>query len=1299
MPNTSTAEQEKALKPIYDALEMHQYSKACKASYSKLCCDLPLAKALRAHALERNKRTLEALLVLRSILNSLSSSLFNKKKKDSKEQNGLDAKQLYWLELEEIIWCWKASGVKIESDEDLMKNNGIDITSVSEMTIHDSNHSRTTTTTTATSSKASTTSSGKGKKKKGGKKGTSSTASSSSTMNMAKSKPASLVEKNTLDLDLVDVLDLPKRRRKEIILNFLISMEPMRVRNESHDAYESILDETTLATIALTLRSLRLNETLVQLYTIATETLQSDMAASKTTPSGREAQMERERLCLAFIELYLCSLRSVTEYDYYELPSQDKTLSETKQGAPYNLQERIYGTRKVMEAYENAQLASMQLCKYSASKLHLSWCAHAALMHRKTCQEYIEYLQMEISADEMDDSSANKADILKKLSMKMSMLPRLAESLMFRVVGDYVTASTQAEKSAKDNSQRHKTPPNAEDWALYLETLEVQGKFEEGLDVLKCIQGANQANGEDEELNPIRKINDEIDVQRHNGSLIQISERDRQEKMVKFCKHMNKPEAARYIYANKLLHMMPDQWTYWLGLLETMLESHQLESEALEKCEEIQQNIQAKVQSSSTSRVPMRGPLLFKVEMAGFQVRKGDGTGSLPNLSKAIQIYADTFATLASCTFQDLRPYIDLLVQHSCHDGSMSDDVTILLQWAMELRKQNDPTTSTNAVNESDEEKKARRTKLRAYIFSIEMCFEIWYVLLSLNCEVSSAIDEQIAKYIPTADDMITLWENTLNLGSNPKDGGQKESLPGDNLILLSVQLIYHQSRHLGEDNQETIHTVVAAILERALSQSPYNAYLKIAALNCHRQNNSIKRAWEIFQDLEIKHVQLDSCSYFILPHLFGNAMFQEAIETSGKIINMHAASAKEIGDFMTKSFENGMISKGSEMIEWHRKSMRKSYQLMETKLYIMDLASLHQSDHSCSPLGAHHGLCGTNEDIERAQKLVRDSVNYFSPPSLMRLPQFESVCDLNETELSDNRDFTVNQFEILVRNHHSSTFPPYTVTIHSIMTHTVLLIQLTKAPKKGKLVKTEKGGSVEKRYRSLAIILQRADRFVERENEKNESLFEGLIRISQIVCNVIVGKTGEESTYMATLSERESACVVCLEKVLIRLSKVHDYLKSSDRMTSEGICNMLLTEILPFYIVLENAGNLFNIFGWGKRKRHTKAAAGAIAKVAEKFRDIIERVQEILKPNYAMNEEVNVGDVHDLVKLTEERLRDEAMNMSWYLKHSYGREMLVKVADNMISSHRYTQKNLESVLNHISNCLQEYSEKKIDQP
>ena len=163
--------EERALRPIYNAIDSHNYTKAIKLCSSKPSCDWAIVLSLKAHALERCGRTLESLEVLRALLVQREGC------------EGMD-----WSELEERIWVWRVT----TSPEEQEKSSSVSLGSNSNATA---------------SSKP---------KKGAGKKGKSSSQSKqgNSAAKSVVSQHNSLVSS---ELDMIDILDMSVHERREII--------------------------------------------------------------------------------------------------------------------------------------------------------------------------------------------------------------------------------------------------------------------------------------------------------------------------------------------------------------------------------------------------------------------------------------------------------------------------------------------------------------------------------------------------------------------------------------------------------------------------------------------------------------------------------------------------------------------------------------------------------------------------------------------------------------------------------------------------------------------------------------------------------------------------------------------------------------------------------------------------------------------------------------------------------------------------------------------------------------------------
>jgi hypothetical protein len=181
--------EERALRPIYNAIDSHNYTKAVKLCSSKPQCDWPITIALKAHVLERCNRTLESLEALRA--------LFTRQ----------GCEDVDWSELDEQIWVWRVTSNELEGN-----GSGTAGTSTSAMV-------------------------SKTKGKSGGKKGKSSAQSKQGngpTKNASQKKPV------ISDLDLIDILDMSFHERREIIRSKALISKDFKTVGHVEDIIEEV---------------------------------------------------------------------------------------------------------------------------------------------------------------------------------------------------------------------------------------------------------------------------------------------------------------------------------------------------------------------------------------------------------------------------------------------------------------------------------------------------------------------------------------------------------------------------------------------------------------------------------------------------------------------------------------------------------------------------------------------------------------------------------------------------------------------------------------------------------------------------------------------------------------------------------------------------------------------------------------------------------------------------------------------------------------------------------------------------
>jgi len=895
---------------------------------------------------------------------------------------------------------------------------------------------------------------------------------------------------------------------------------------------------------------------------------------------------------------------------------------------------------------------------------------------------------------------SNLSDVtshIAKLQQKTALLPKLAESISSRMVQQEPSSDKVVSESDRD---------------VYLETLLVQDKKNEALEVLKNIQCTSMIAGSDngsEGSNVLPQINDEDTINNHVGSMMPYTQRKKLERMAKLSLELGMHERAEGFY-RELLDVFPDQWRYWLGLIDSCvkIEDGKINKEGWVKCQSYANEIIVKVEGSQ--KYALRGPYLVLLELASMKVSDTSGysysTGTKEELVTVLREeickYGNKFGSIASCCFEDVRPYLNVVIQAS---GNVSDpdcyleleNTMHILTWAKDLWKNNSQAAKEDLNGEvSADEFRERRKKIRSYIFAV-------HVIYYIASNVESKTLYLLQMFVPDVSHMITEWKTSLSSlpGVPPKDGGQKEVLPGDEIILLTSQhLQYQATKSATTSPPTTLLLQAAALLEEAMGHSPYNPHLKIAAIGVYTQLNAAHRALAIYQDMGIKQIQLDSCSYLILPTLIQGGLYSSAIKLSSSIMRLHGSTSKDIKVYASKALRNGLMLKAKEMVTFQRDKMRPSLQLLYSKGIVMDAVPLmNPSDMSSDDLVAivakqrgsgkappqvklaqEKGFGGNEEDLIRAEQIAIDAEVHFNAPSVIHTTsQCVSVGDFVS---SDNRDMSINYFQILHQNVHLSKKDVVVQSlrrghIHGLMTRAIMAVGAANAPKKGKVPKP----TDETTYmcQSLRHSLSSARKF-SREvgmNDIDISLWDACCQLCEVIISVIQGDSTADSD---TLADREKAATSIIESTTQHLENARKtfslYCPDSDSQRGARVCQLLPDHIIPMYVLLETTARLFALFGWGKRKRLTKDASKALANLTLSFSEFISDMLVCMSKYRSFG-----GD-----KSTESMTKSSANSV-------FDTDMVQRVINEVVSSRDMTKDRVDPFLLQMKESLETYNE------
>eukprot|EP00956_Cyclotella_meneghiniana_P013497 scaffold19553_cov64-Cyclotella_meneghiniana.AAC.6 len=1180
----------KALHPIYQALDTRNYVKAIKLTSPNLDHgSWDIVKALRIHAYDRSGKKREALCLLWELLTSSCGG---------GDENG----EIWWELMDKMEVMTDAADLMM----DVSNNDGhldlnlldaiqrmnakcfaLDVTSLKRAAIVSA----------AESIEAPVKTQSKSSKQGKGKK---------SSANTSKAKP---------------------KPEQPIIL-------------------PPITDETVLETLAVSLKIDGLYDTMSEMYHQAAVELGRKSDHLTIEQYNEYGSVLEEAVCVHFKAICDCS--SITT---------DSNVGPKS----YTLQD-LETQQRVTKYYERMQSAALQLAKHSNEALHFQWTAVASLWYRDSLGDLVTIMQYfhkllntedEIAKYTMSDSEkdrikgwlvkilqlANVDDIPSKCStyeQKMGLLPRLAESLSYRMIQNKLQDSAATATTTPDDSKpkRRQYAPSEADWDVYLETLMVQNKLEEALHALREINCSPLALGGESgdssnAQNAVPQIHDEDTITNHVGTILPYTQRKKLEQMSRIGLKLGKFHEAEGWF-KELLSAFPDQWTYWLGLTDSCVVVNGL------ICEEGWVRCQTFAKEVGNEHPTLRGPDLFLVELVALKIRhcsddnKGNDNELFKELRKMICEYGDKFSSVASCCFADLRPYLELIVEcssRSVANGVIAEEVSLLLKWANGLWMIHSQSSDGNSISEKGadaNELRERRRKLRTYIFAIQVCYCLAAALrktISLN---ESLVAELLQSHTPTMNEMMAEWRTSLAFlpGVPPKDGGQKETLPGDEIVLLMSQYLeYKASCKSNAASSERLLVAAAGLLEEAIENSPYNPHLKIAAIGVYSRLNGVHRAYEHYQDMGVRHVQLDSCIYLILPVLIRGGFYTQAIQLSSSLLKFHGSTSKDIKQYSTKAFQKGYLMKAKEMMTFQRQKMRSSVQLLQAKGLVMDCAVLLNAtdligakQKSENRLGAEKGLCGCDEDVVRADQLVRDAEGHFNAPSVIHCSS--NAMSIHDYDASDNRDMSVNYFEILHQRSKESQFDIVSESLlrgytQSLLIHAVMVTDVAKTPKKGKVPKNTE--AMLSRCQSMLNTIKKAKQFVDtgdfEMNTVDKLLWDVTCSLCNVIAEVVQGNGSTDPT--DTLAERESTAVSLIELATACLSKAQSAVTTT---ASDELYKLVPDRIVPLFTLIETTARLFALFGWGKRKRSTKETAGALANLALLFKAFLSDALQMMK-------------------------------------------------------------------------------------
>jgi hypothetical protein len=369
---------------------------------------------------------------------------------------------------------------------------------------------------------------------------------------------------------------------------------------------------------------------------------------------------------------------------------------------------------------------------------------------------------------------------------------------------------------------------------------------------------------------------------------------------------------------------------------------------------------------------------------------------------------------------------------------------------------------------------------------------------------------------------------------------------------------------------------------------------------------------------MNVKHIQLDSCIFTIVPYLLQGGLYNEAIEVSNALLRFQASTARDCGDYAGRAMDGGTISKANEFLVFQREKMNNSLSVLDAKGMILDSAPLlatavPRKKHDEDPLwkgslGVHQGIVGGDEDMARATQMVVEAHNPYSALSLVSWVD-NGGCIQDCEDMADNRDLSIYSQQLLLPTPLPSNIEICREAlrrghVHGMLIRATLCLDATKGPKKGKIVKAS--DIQEKRTKSLLDCVDATNSFIKEHSIGAEGeCYKALLSTSMELCRTLaVINTGLPlDDAVDSLEHREQRAYELLHTAALPLLKQAN---EALVLSVKSVCSLLPNYIVPLFALFRMCDNLCNTYGWGKRKHKTKRCAGAMKEVAEEFQHLI---------------------------------------------------------------------------------------------
>ncbi|KAJ0407116.1 hypothetical protein ATCC90586_005680 [Pythium insidiosum] len=359
-------------------------------------------------------------------------------------------------------------------------------------------------------------------------------------------------------------------------------------------------------------------------------------------------------------------------------------------------------------------------------------------------------------------------------------------------------------------------------------------------------------------------------------------------------------ERSAKVYETLLTSYNADDWTYLRAFIDARLKQNDA---AFDELLAFLEALAAK-----ESNALLRGPWLAMVHVHSERVRRDPLASAAEDaLVRQMSAYVERFYS-KTCCFSDLRQYLALVSDGAVVSSTTKTRVTQLFS----------DMAAEPLLRQDSGDVKAARNQLNRRLLALKALRFLGAYDAVAPSELEALVQTLVGEYEACS------W---LNLGAQ---GGQREVQHTDDLLLLAAHalLALAQRAGVGGARRATLLAETAALLEYGLAKSAYNFQMKLLLAQVYSLLAAGDAMLARHQELDVKHIQLDSLSFLVLDKLLQLGQLPAARRLCESIRRLHSGTASDTPEYITRAYRLGVFSKVRDMTSFLHERMRPSQTL-----------------------------------------------------------------------------------------------------------------------------------------------------------------------------------------------------------------------------------------------------------------------------------------------------------------------------------------------------------------------------------